>query len=172
MLTKLDLCSMALLKLGEKPLTSINADSASAQLARTLYDTTIDALLSGHPWRFATQSLFVEKNQDGEFIIPENVLRILRCSGKILGNKIFAHTDNVKMLAVMRIGPEKFPSYFVALAATKLAMEFCVPLTGSQQNLRTLISLYESEFQTAKFIDSTTDINSGIQQFSLIDARF
>lgn len=172
MLTKLDLCSMALLKLGEKPLTSLNADSASAQLSRTLYDITIDALLSGHPWRFATQKLSIEKNQDDEFVVPENVLRVLHCSGQLLGHQIFSNANNVKMLAVMRVEADKFPSYFVSLAATKLAMEFCVPLTGNQQNLRTLISLYESEFQNAKFIDSTMDTNHGIAQFALIDARF
>ena len=172
MLTKQDLCSMALLKLGEKPLTSLNSDTASAQLARTLYDTTIESLLSAHPWRFATRGLSIEKNQDNEFVIPENVLRILRCSGHIYGNKIISGSDSVKMLAVVRTDVEKFPSYFVSLAATKLAIEFCIPLTGHQQTLRTLISLYESEFQTGKFIDSTTDINPGIEQFSLINARF
>lgn len=172
MLTKQDLCSMALLKLGEKPLTSLNSDTASAQLARTLYDITIDSLLSAHPWRFATQNINIEKNQDNEFIIPENVLRILRCSGRVYGKQIFSDLENVKMLAVMRINSESFPSYFVSLAATKLAMEFCIPLTGNQQILRTLISLYESEFQNAKFIDSTTDVNSSIEQFSLINARF
>lgn len=172
MLTKQDLCSMALLKLGEKPLVSFNADTASAQLARTLYDTTIDSLLATHPWRFATQQFFITKNQNNEFIVPENVLRILRCAGRVYGNKIFSDLDNVSMLAVIRTDTERFPSYFVSLAATKLALEFCIPLTGNQQMLRTLISLYESEYQNAKFIDSTTDINSGIEQFSLINARF
>jgi hypothetical protein len=172
MLTKQDLCSMALLKLGEKPLTSLNSDEASAQLARTLYDTTIDALLSGHPWRFATQTLSIEQNQNNEFVVPENVLRILRCSGHIYGNKIISDSNCVRMLAVTRTGTDKFPSYFVSLAATKLALEFCIPLTGNQQTLRMLISLYESEFQTAKFIDSTTDTNCGIDNFSLINARF
>ncbi len=172
MLTKQDLCSMALLKLGEQPLMSLNSDTASANLSRTLYDTTIDSLLSAHPWRFATQYLSVEKNQDDEFIIPSNVLRILRCSGRVIGNQILSRNENVQMLAVVRTGAESFPSYFVSLAATKLAIEFCMPLTGNQQTLRTLISLYESEFQTAKFIDSTTDINDGVPQFSLIDARF
>lgn len=172
MTTKQDLCSMALLKLGEKPLVALNSDTASAELARTLYDTTIDALLSLHPWRFATQAITIEKNSDNEFIIPNNVLRVLRCDGRILGNQVFSTNQNVKMLAVIRVIPENFPSYFVSLAATKLAMEFCVPLTGNQQMLRILISLYESEFQNAKFIDSTTDINPGVNQFSLIDARF
>lgn len=172
MVTKQDLCSMALLKLGEQPLTSLTADTASAQLARTLYDTTIDALLSLHPWRFATQPMLIEKNSDDEFIIPSNVLRVLRCDGHIIGNQIFSNSQNVKMLAVIRAVPESFPSYFVSLAATKLAMEFCVPLTGNQQMFRILVNLYESELQTAKFIDSTTDVNAGVNQFSLIDARF
>ena len=172
MLTKLDLCSMALLKLGEKPITALNNDTAPAQLASTLYEPTMDALLAAHPWRFATQHITIEKNQDDEFIIPNNVLRILRCSGRVLGKKILSRANTVQMLAVMRVGAEDFPSYFVSLAATKLAMEFCIPLTGNQQTLRILISLYESEFQNAKFIDSTTDTNSHIENFSLINARF
>lgn len=172
MTTKQDLCSMALLKLGEQPLTSLNADTASAELARTLYDTTIDALLSNHPWRFATQRILIEKNNDNEFIIPSNVLRILHCDGHIIGNQIFTDSGNVRMLAVIRVISENFPSYFISLAATKLAIEFCMPLTGNQQMLRILINLYESEFQNAKFIDSSTDTAPGVNHFSLIDARF
>ena len=68
--------------------------------------------------------------------------------------------------------PENFPSYFISVAATRLAMEFCIPLTGNQQVFRTLVSLYESELQTAKFIDSTTDSNTGVHDFSLINVRF
>ena len=172
MLTKQDLCSMALLKLGEQPLVSLNADTASAQLSRTLYDTTIDGLLSSHPWRFATQKITIIKNQSDEYIIPSNVLRILHCPGKICGNQIISDSDTMNILGIVRMDSEYFPSYFVSLSATKLALEFCMPLTGNQQMLRTLISLYESEFQRAKFIDSTTDINSGVNNFSLIDARF
>ena len=44
MFTKIDLCSMALLKLGEKPIQSWREDSAAAQLARTLFDPVIETL--------------------------------------------------------------------------------------------------------------------------------
>ena len=172
MVTKQDLCSMALLKLGEQPLTSLTPDTAAAKLAQTLYDTTIDALLSLHPWRFATQCIVISKNADNEFIIPTNVLRILRCDGHIIGNQIISDAQDVKMLAVIRVIPESFPGYFISLAATKLAMEFCMPLTGNQQMLRMLVSLYEAELQNAKFIDSTMDTNACVHQFSLIDSRF
>lgn len=172
MLTKQDLCSMALLKLGEQPLTSLAADTAAAKLARTLCDITLDSLLSWYPWRFAMDTLFIERNSDGDLIIPENVLRIIKCPGHICGNKIITNMNTAKILAITRVAPEQFPSYFTSVAATKLAMEFCIPLTGNQQMFRTLVSLYESELQSAKFIDSTMDNNNKMNDFSLINVRF
>ena len=50
MLTKIDLCSMALLKLGENPIQSLSDDTAAAKLGRTLVDFVIDTLLAMHPW--------------------------------------------------------------------------------------------------------------------------
>ncbi|MFQ6778153.1 MAG: hypothetical protein ACLRFI_02555 [Alphaproteobacteria bacterium] len=172
MITKIDLCSMALLKLGEKPIQSWTDNSVSAQLARTLFNPIIDALISSHPWRFSMQEFTIQKNTDGDFIVPSNVLRILKCKGEVIGNKILSDSDTVQILASIRINPEQFPSYFISLAATKLAMEFCIPLTGNQTILRMLLALYESEFQSAKFIDSTTSISNDIGDFSLISARF
>ena len=49
MLTKIDLCSMALLKLGEKSIQSLLDDTPAAQLSRTLFDPVVDTLLSSHP---------------------------------------------------------------------------------------------------------------------------
>ncbi len=172
MLTKIDLCSMALLKLGESPIQSLIDDTASAKLARTLFDPVIDALLSIHPWRFATQEIKLNKNTDGEFVIPTNVLRVLKTNGKIVGDKIVSDSDSVSIISVVRTSPEKFPSYFISLAASRLAMEFCIPLLGDQTVFRMLVAMYETELQTAKFIDSTTSVGETISDFSLISARF
>lgn len=172
MLTKIDLCSMALLKLGESPIQSLIDDTASAKLARTLFEPIIDSLLSIHPWRFATKEITLNKNTDGEFLIPTNVLRPLKTKGKIVGDKIIADSDMVSIFAVVRTSPEKFPSYFVSLAATRLAMEFCIPLLGDQTVFRMLVAMYETELQTARFIDSTTSVSDTISDFSLINTRF
>jgi len=172
MFTKIDLCSMALLKLGEKPIQSLYEDSAAAQLARTLFDPTIDALLSMFPWRFATQTIVLNKNTDGDFIIPTNVLRIIKCEGQINGNKINTSGDTLEIVAVVRVEPESFPGYFATLVATKLAMEFCIPLIGDVNVFKMITALYESEYQSAKFIDSTTSNQSNIDNFSLINSRF
>ena len=172
MFTKIDLCSMALLKLGEKPIQSLYEDSAAAQLARTLFDPTIDALLSMFPWRFASQTIVLNKNTDGDFIIPTNVLRIIKCEGQINGNKINTSSDTLEIIAIVRVEPESFPGYFATLVATKLAMEFCIPLIGDANIFKMMTALYESEYQSAKFIDSASSNQSNINEFSLINSRF
>ena len=172
MFTKIDLCSMALLKLGEKPIQSLREDSATAQLARTLFDSVVNTLLSVFPWCFATQFISISKNTDGDCLIPSNVLRIIKCDGKIIGNKIITPAEKIDLLAVVQVNPEDFPDYFASLVATKLALEFCIPLTGDTNVFKMLVALYESEYQTAKFIDSTISNQTNIDNFSLINSRF
>ena len=172
MLTKIDICSMALLKLGESPIQSLSDDSAAAKLARTLFDTVIDELIVLHPWHFATQQLELNKNTDGDFFIPSNVLRVLKTNGHIIGKKILRDSESVFITAITRVTPDTFPSYFTAMAATRLAMEFCIPLTGDQNIFRMLTALYETQLQTAKFIDSTITTCTPISDFSLLNARF
>ena len=172
MLTKIDLCSMALLKLGETPIQSLSDDTAAAKLGRTLTDFVIDTLLSMHPWRFACHTYDVPRNEDGDIVITSDVLIVLKTDGQIMENKIIAHTDSARIVAIVRVAPDEFPSYFASLVATKLAVEFCMPLISDQTVFRTLVALYETELQTAKFIDSTTSANIGIENFSLINSRF
>jgi len=173
MFTKIDLCSMALLKMGEKPIQSWCEDSAAAQLARTLFDSTVDTLLTIFPWRFATQTLILSRNTNGDFVIPENVLRILKCQGQIVGKTIITSGDTTEISAIIKTETERFPSYFANLVATKLAVEFCIPLLGDANVFKMMSVLYESEYQSAKFIDSTTSVNqSNIGDFSLINSRF
>lgn len=172
MFTKIDLCSMALLKLGEKPIQSWREDSAPAQLSRTLFEPTLDSLLSMFPWRFATKRMVLNKTQDDDFLIPAEVLRILKCDGQIIGDRIKANTDTLTILATVKTEPESFPGYFASLLATKLAVEFCIPLVGDSNVFKMLTALYESEYQSAKFIDSTTSNQSNIDDFSLINSRF
>lgn len=173
MLTKIDLCSMALLKLGEAPIQSLTDDTAASQLSRTLFEPVIDALLASHVWRFACRTFDLTRNADGDFLIPADCLRVIKSKGEVLGNKISAPgADTISIVGIARATPEHFPGYFASLAATRLAMEFCIPLLGEQSVFRMLAALYETELQSAKFIDSTTSQSGSIDNFSLINARF
>lgn len=172
MLTKIDLCSMALLKLGEPAIQSFADDCAAAKLARTLFDPLVDTLISSHVWRFACKSFELTKTADDDFLIPAECLRVVKCDGEIRGNRIIARLNKITIVGLVRMPPEYFPGYFSSLVATRLAMEFCVPLVGDQTMFRMLTALYETELQSAKFIDSTTSPPSCINNFPLINTRF
>jgi hypothetical protein len=175
MLTKIDLCSQALLKIGERPIASLTEDSAAANVAAGLYDLTIDALLCAHRWRFATKKIRLAKTEGGDFPIPRDVLRIADCDAagyEVIGNKITAAENEIEITAVARANADQFPSYFQTLAATRLAMEFCIPLTGDQNTYAMLNALYERELGGAKFIDSAAAPAKPIGRFSLLSARF
>ena len=142
MLTKIDLCSMALLKLGENPIQSLSDDTAAAKLGRTLVDFVIDTLLAIHPWRFACRTYNLVRDGNGDFVIPSDVLRIIKTNGKVMENKIVSNTDTLNITAIVRVTPDDFPSYFASLVSTKHAVEFCIPLIYDQKLLRTLVALY------------------------------
>jgi len=175
MLTKIDLCSQALLKIGENAIVGIDDETPAARIARAAFDATIDNLLAGFNWRFATKVFRIAKNDAGDFQIPETVLRVLECrpsAYEIAGGVIRADGGEIEITAIARVGPDSFPPYFAQAAATKLAMEFCIPLTGNQNTFALLNALCESELRTARFIDSTTARPQAIENFSLLSSRF
>ena len=53
-LSAVALCSRALLKLGAAPIAGFGEGTAEAEVAGQLYPTLRDALVSAHPWNFAT----------------------------------------------------------------------------------------------------------------------
>ena len=174
MLTKIDLCSRALLKLGEKPIASFSEDTAAAKIAGELCDITLDALLCLHNWNFAEKKCELSKTGDGFFILPGDILRVMECDAKyeIRGNRIFSDAERIEISATARVGAEMFPPHFAMAAATRLAMEFCVPLTGDRNAFALLNAMWGGELRQAKFIDSAARIAPAIKNFSLITTRF
>jgi len=53
-LTGIALCSRALIKLGADSIASFEDGTAEAEVAASLYGPIRDALISAHPWTFAT----------------------------------------------------------------------------------------------------------------------
>jgi len=175
MLTKIDLCSQALLKIGENAIVGFDDDSPAARIAKAAYDAAIDNLLAGFNWHFATKKFRIAKSADGDFQIPTTVLRVLECKPsayEITGGVIRAEGDEIEISAIARVGPDSFPPYFAQAAATRLAMEFCIPLTGNQNTFALLNALCENELRAARFIDSTTARPRAIENFSLLSSRF
>jgi hypothetical protein len=56
-MTQLELCNLALDKLGEPPITALNASTPAAQACTRLYQPTLDALVRKYRWNFARKSV-------------------------------------------------------------------------------------------------------------------
>ena len=186
-LSAISLCSKALIKVGANGISSFDENTAEAKVASQLYGMIRDGLLSSYPWRFATvqktlNQLVDVPTADFEyaFLLPTDLLRILSAGegsrGRGLVYRIYEKTlqtnaRNVILTYISRPEEEAFPAFFDELLVSKLASEFCLPLTESASRSDFLNKQTENLLSRAKLIDAQQATSVGIENFSLIGAR-
>lgn len=186
-LSSIALSSRALLKLGADTIASFDEGTAEAEIAANLYPSTRDALLSAHPWSFATAQtvlprLSVEPVADFAyaFQLPADFLRALSAgpggrarglSYRIVESRLHADSTDVVLSYIFRPADPEFPPFFDQALITRLAAEFCIPLTESTSRSESMYKLADQEFRRAKMIDSQQDTPGRIEDFSLVEVR-
>ncbi|HZF78007.1 MAG TPA: hypothetical protein VE033_19480 [Acetobacteraceae bacterium] len=185
-LTALALCSRALLRIGVPPLTSFDDGTAEAEVAAGLYPGARDALLSAHPWSFATGQQVLPRllavphaDYRHAFQLPPDLLRTLSAGSgagrgipyRIHENRLHADADAVTLTYVFRAEEAAFPAFFAAALVARLAAEFCLPLTESASRAEMLHRLAEGEMRQARLTDSQQDTPRGIEDFPLVAVR-
>ncbi len=185
--TAIGLCSRALIKLGAGSISSFEEETTEAHVAKQLYDTTVNALLASYPWRFAlTQTslarLTGKPTTDFRYAyaLPNDCVRILsvgtsaRSSGvsyRLCQNQLHTNQENVVLTYIARPTEALFPAFFTQALISRLAAEFCLPLTESTSRTDYLRKIADEEMKSARLIDSQQIIPSAFQDFSLIEVR-
>jgi hypothetical protein len=186
-LSALVLCSRALLKIGAQPVASLDEGTAEAEVAANLYPAIRDALISSHPWSFATGQAVLPRllatpfaDYAHAFQLPAGFLRVLSAGGERAGaglsyriNEDRLHTDSavVTLTYIFRPAEEEFPAFFAAALVARLAAEFCIPLTESTSRADLLHRLAEQEAKQARLTDSQQDTPRALLDFPLIAVR-
>ncbi len=186
-ITSIAICSRALLKLGADTVASFDEGTAEAEVAANLYPSIRDALLSAHPWSFATgqttlAKLAAEPLADFAcaFQLPADFLRALSAGAdgrgrgldyRIHERRLYADVEPLVLTYIFRPDETGFPPFFDAALIARLAAEFCIPLTESTSRAEVLHRLAEKEFARAKSIDSQQDRPERFEDFSLTDVR-
>jgi hypothetical protein len=156
-------------------------------LVRMLYAPLRDAVLSSYPWNFATRQVTLTRlatppNADYQYAyqLPNDFLRAISAgiggrgrgiNYRITGNQLHTDADTIMLTYIYRPDETGFPPYFDALLMTRLAAEFCLPLTENVTRAEVLARQSENEFTRARQIDSQQDSPSRLENFTLIDAR-
>lgn len=185
--TATDLCNRALIALGARPLAGFDDATMEAEVARHLYPAIRDALLSSHPWRFATRQAALPRLPQAPsadygfaFQLPPDFLRALSAglpdrgrglSYRITGRRLEADAEALMLTYVFRPDESGFPPFFDLALIARLSADFCLPLTESTSRAQLLHQLAESEFRRAKAIDSQQDEPGRIEDFTLVEVR-
>ncbi len=185
--TAIALCSRALVKIGAQGISSFNEGTAESDVALYLYTSTRDALLSAHPWRFATtQTTLALLDEEPfadyhyAFCLPDDFLRAISCGSgrrgvgvdyRIHENKLHANNKQVTLTYVFRPDESGFPPFFDQALIARLAAEFCLPLTESTSRADYLTKVAQEEYKNAKLIDAQQAVPNAIWDFPLIGVR-
>jgi hypothetical protein len=186
-LTAIALCSRALIKIGAGTIASFDDGTAESEVAANLYPSLRDAMLSSHPWNFATGQaalarLAAEPVADFAYAyqLPGDFLRVLSAgpSGRgqglvyrIAERRLHCDADEVVLTYVFRPDETAFPPFFDQALICRLAAEFCIPLTESTARADFLAKQAEDEFRRAKLIDSQQEVPPALTDFPLVEVR-
>lgn len=185
-ISSIALCSRALLKTGCRSITSFEEGTAEAEVAGNLYETTRDALLSAHPWSFATAQTILARldvqpvaDYAYAFQLPSGFLRALSAGAgrgrgldyRIHERRLHTHSTEVVLTYVFRPEESEFPPFFDQILIARLAAEFCIPLTDSTSRADVLMGIAKDEFKQARLIDSQQDTPPAFGDFTLVGVR-
>ncbi len=180
-MSKLSICSKAFVKIGAKTISSFNEGTTESEIAQQLYASSKNTLLSIYPWHFATSIASLnrldEKPMSGySFVyqLPLDFLRALsleKSDYRIYHKTIHTNDPMPKLTYIHQVEEDEFPPFFEDLLVSKLAFEFCLPLTESTSRTEFLEKNYQSLLNQAKLIDSQQNTPIRINDFSLIGVR-
>lgn len=171
MAADVDVCNLALQKLGAKRIASLTEDSRNARSCNNLYAQVRDAELRAHPWSFAIGRAILAPDATGpafdylyQFTLPTDCLRPLPPNDndldwKVEGRKILTSVVRgsailpatvstsspvMALIYIRRItDPTLFDAIFVEAFAAMLGYEMCEEITQSNTKKNDLMENYK-----------------------------
>ena len=173
MATEVSICSNALRRLGDNPITSLTDDTERARLCNSFYADARDAVLRLHPWNFAITRTSLAQLSDTpsygfayQYSLPTNpyCLRVLGMEYEdyifkvenysTQGRVLLTDESTAKILYVARITDTiQFDALFVDVLTAKLALDLCYPITNSVSLQDKMQKLYQLKLSDARSID-------------------
>ena len=161
------ICNLALMKVGDESIMSLQEDSKAARACKLIYEPTRDRLLAAHPWNFALKRTSLARlsekppfEYEYQFQLPTDCLRVWKLYDStsdyvVEGGKLLIDDTQVKIKYIARItDPNLFSPAFVSALATALAVELSVRLTDSKVLKQTLMLELKEMINQAYLIDA------------------
>jgi len=186
MASEVQICNVALSKLGEDSITALSEDSKAGRACNLIYADTRDNLLRAHPWNFAVTRQSLARltttptyEFSYEYQLPTDCLKVLNLDPegddvtfKVEGRKVLTDEATANILYVARItDPTIFDSLFIEVLSAKLAAELAVTLTESITLADFLHQKYEKALSEARGMDAQEGTPNNIIADAWIESR-
>lgn len=167
--SEVSICSNALRKLGDKPITSLSDDNDRARLCNALYEINRDAALRAYPWNFAITRAALGQLASTpafefsyEYQLPASPysLRVLTLfesdsNWKIEGRKLLTDDNSASIIYIARVtDTAEFDALFVETLTSRLAAELAWPLIRSNSARESFYAEFRLKLQEARAIDA------------------
>lgn len=193
MVSETSICNQALTWLGQRPISSIDESSTTAEWMRRNYPFLRDAVLSERMWTFATaRDMSISEDRDawGSMYvhpIPLNWLAVYRVflsvnqygqggtpdpNWRLEDGGVLSSEGTVYLWGLKQVTDTgKFSSLFNQALAARVAADAAIPLTENRQLQREMWALYQAKLADAAARDGQQGSNEIIQSNSLLTAR-
>lgn len=147
MLTELEICNLALSRIGQREIADLNEVSAEAVACKRHYSIARDSLLRSYWWNFAksdaTLTLAADKPAEwgfafdlpddliaARYVVPPIRFGRKRVAYEIAGRKLWTDENEVSIIYTRKVtDPTLFDSLFVRSLFHRLAADMVGPLT-------------------------------------------
>lgn len=167
MASEVDICNLALQRLGAKTISSLSDDSTAARECNRVYAHARDSELRAHPWSFARARVALAADSTDpsfgyakQYTLPSDYIRILPTrdqsdlqieNGKILTDE----TAPLNLVYIKReTDPNKFDQLFIDLLVARIARDLAEKITQSKGKIEISQAIYEEMRKDARRINA------------------
>lgn len=171
-MTDIQICNLALARLGDSRITALTDATAQAQYCSLFYAQTVEELQADFDWSFCrklsnlTATTAPASGYSSAFTLPSDFIRAVRLGGidasenfgqwEIVGTTIHTNLSSPVLDYIAHITTTtSFPAIFVEALSMKLAAVLAMPLTGSKDLFGQIAELFAATIQKPAFLKAT-----------------
>jgi hypothetical protein len=185
MATRIDVCNLALGRIGQEAIATLDEASNEARMLNRFWDPDRKSVLRAHPWNFATETSelaeVLDPVPDFDYVyeLPADCIRALTLTKdhveslfEIRGRTLVTDVPGAILKYVKDVtDTAKFDDRFVEALSYRLAMDIALPITGNEKLQQGMIQLYNGTMSMARATDAQEGRRKDMDHNSILDSR-
>lgn len=181
------ICSNALLLLGDETIASFEEETKRATLCANLWPTVRDAVLRSHPWNCAMVRVALAPDSDTpafdwayQFSLPGDCLRVWTVGREddypiewqVEGTKLMCDDAVAYVRYIKRLDDAAYyDSLLIAGMTSAMAKALAYPVTKSMSTVEAMAKLHEMDMRRARTVDGQEGTGENSPDSRLIGVR-